>query len=284
MLRIHSDAIVGLQGCSLLCWFCNILNKFLPQEIITQPPSSFWCSTWWTSCKDVFLSEHMPNFSWDLGDIIFLCSSNQYKIKAKFLCPDQSQNSPAWIFIILFLEKRCKHCKVLLFREPNILAVLQLRRHVGWGGNRRSPPQKSPFWLLWAAVEFFSSLWYDKEKARFLDKMETVLLQRHFKEFILVPFKEAIMLVVEHLSFVAFQLFATQETRKSTTIALLSRGVLQGRGRIRSVVLWQYGGRSSFLQSHMQEDFKSESHKINRAILGQRELFCIAFSKKNLKK
>lgn len=133
-------------------------------------------------------------------------------------------------------------------------------------------------------MEFFSSLWYDKEKARFLDKMETVLLQGHFKEFILVPFKEAIMLVVEHLSFVAFQLFATQETRKSTTIALLSRGVLQGRGRIRSVVLWQYGGRSSFLQSHMQEDFKSESHKINRAILGQRELFCIAFSKKNLKK
>lgn len=99
--------------------------------------------------------------------------------------------------------------------------------------------QKSPFWLLWAAVRFFPTLWHDTEKASFLDKTETVLLQGHFKEFILVFYKEAIMLAVQHLSFVAFQLSATRETGKPTTTALLSRGVLQGRDRIRSVVLWQ---------------------------------------------
>lgn len=36
--------------------------------------------------------------------------------------------------------------------------------------------QKSPFWLLRAAVRFFPSLWYDTKKIRFLDKIETVFL------------------------------------------------------------------------------------------------------------
>jgi len=92
---------------------------------------------------------------------------------------------------------------------------------------------------LWAAVRFFLSLWHDTKNARFLDRTETVLLQCHFKEFISVFYKEAIMLAVKHLSFAAFQLSATQEIGKPTTTALLSRGVLQGRDRIYSVVSWQ---------------------------------------------
>lgn len=133
--------------------------------------------------------------------------------------------------------------------------------------------------MAFVSCRFFPSLWHNIEKARFLDKTDTVLLQGHFKEFILVFYNAAIMLAAEHPSFLAFQLSATQETGKPTTTALLSR-VLRGRDGMHSVVLWQQGGRSSFLKSHRQKDFKSTNHKINGAILGQGELFCMSFSKK----
>lgn len=77
------------------------------------------------------------------------------------------------------------------------------------------------------------------EKARFLDKTEIILLQGHFKEFILIFYKNAIMVVVEHLSSVAFPFTATQETGKPTTRPLLSRGILQRRDKTHGVVLWQ---------------------------------------------